>query len=646
MSGTLPSYVAAAETSVMAQNYHFKIPAGALGDALILMGNQIKIQIIAEASLTQGKSNQAIEGQYTLSAALERLLKGSGLAYRTYGQSIILYKLPVESNNGMTLGAVRVQGSADGYDDDASGDNSAYGGINGSRDVTATEGSKSYATNKVNIGGKTPTRLNEVTNAVSVLTEQRIEDQGIQSIDKALVSSTGITRLVSSSSGSPLYYSRGFAIDNIQIDGSAATNDSLRQLTNTDLSIYDSVQILRGADAFGNAGSSSNPAASINLVRKKPLDHDQVNFEVSGGSWDSYRGSIDVTGPITSGGAVRGRVIATGENSNKFYDNSKSENALIFGTLEAELDPNTVLTVGGSYQKQKLPIWPNGLPRFMTGEDLRLPRETSFIAPEGTQNFDTYELFAKLNHEFNEKWSWNSSITYKENTVDGQYGIFYTPYILSDGTALYGAVLNTLKNNVNNNKLLTWDTALSGQFMILDLPQKVELGFNSSNQKNKLSQEMITDRFRPWNIYTWQRSQLASSQMDPTNTTYTGNGFDNDFTYLNGYASFDFNIFPKLHFLTGLRWSYTDYNRNQLSGLYSDNVRTTVTKYKDTHWQVPSYALRYDFNKSWSAYAGYKNIYQPQAQYLTFDSKPLSPKEGNSKELGLKYTSPDNDLNA
>ena len=645
MAGTLPPCAWAAETPVMTQRYNFTIPAGALGDALILMGNQSKIQIITEASLTQGRSNQAINGQYTVSAALEKLLQGSGLAYRTYGQSVVLYKLPENANNEMTLGAVRVQGSADGYSDDAGGDNSAYGGINGSRDVTATEGSNSYATNKVNIGGKTPTRLNEVTNAVSVLTEQRIEDQGIQSVDNALERSTGITRLISGSGGTPLYYSRGFAIENVQIDGGAATNDYERQLTNTDLSMYDSVQILRGADAFGNAGSSSSPSGTINLVRKKPLDHNQLSFDISGGSWDSYRGSIDVTGPITSDGTVRGRAVVTGENTNKFYDNSESENALVFGTLEADLTPDTMLTVGGSYQKQKLPIWPNGLPRFITGEDLRLPRESSLITPDGALNYDTYELFAKLSHEFNKKWSWNSSISYKENTVDGQYGILYLSYIMPDGNVDGGGYLSTIKNNENKNKLLTWDTALNGQFEILGLPQKVEFGFNSSNQKYKSSQEQVGYSFDA-NIYTWQPSQAIASEIDPSNARYVAIDNDREYTYLNAYGSFDFNILPKLHFLTGLRWSYTDYNNSQLIAQpYYDYVGNTERKYKDTRWQVPSYALRYDLSRSWSAYAGYKNIYQPQAENLTASGEPLSPKEGNSKEIGIKYTSPSNDLN-
>lgn len=656
MGGALSSpYVFSAETSEISKSYNFNIPAGALGDALLAVGYQSKIQIIAETGLVQGLKNTAVSGQYTVSTVLDRLLQGSGLGYRNYGQNIILYKLPPNTDNEITLGAVRIQGSSEGSEQGSASGNSSgdsaesesYGGINGSRDVTATEGSKSYATNKVNIGGKTPTRLNEVTNAVSVLTNQRIEDQGIQSIDNALQRSTGITRLVDSV-GNPAYYSRGFSIDSVQIDGGAANGgDNSLQLSNTDLSMYDSVQILRGADAFGNAGASSSPSATVNLVRKKPLDHKQLNVELSAGSWDSYRGSVDVTGPIALDGAVRGRLIVTGENRNEFYDNSNKKNELIFGTLEADITPDTLFTIGASYQNQDLPFWSNGLPRYMSGDDLKLPRSTSLIMPYNRLNHETYEVFTKLSQKINKNWSWNSSLSYKESNQDGQSNSLTLRYIEPDGSVMGVAYLNSLRYKDNKNKLLSWDTAVNGQFDLFGLPQKVEIGFNSSKQNYNSLTEQVSDRFNGLNIFHLNRDQFVGSAFDPSNKSYNTVLNKRDTTYLTGYGSFDFNIVPKLHFLTGLRWSYTDFNLLGQQSVPSINYSGTFvhSTYKDIHWQVPAYALRYDFNQQWSSYIGYKDIYKPQADRVTADGKPMSPETGNSREVGIKYTSPKNDLN-
>ncbi|KAF1011189.1 MAG: Fe(3+)-pyochelin receptor [Acinetobacter bereziniae] len=655
MGGALSSpYVFSAEASEISKSYNFNIPAGALGEALLAVGYQSKIQIIAESHLVQGLKNTAVSGQYTVSTVLDRLFQGSGLGYRIYDQNIILYKLPPNADNEITLGVVRIQGSAEvseqgsisGTSVGGSSESERYGGINGSRDVTATEGSKSYATNQVNIGGKTPTRLNEVTNAISVLTNQRIEDQGIQSIDNALQRSTGVTRLIDQN-GNLSYYSRGFSIGNVQIDGGAANSDNDLQLNQTDLSMYDSIQILRGADAFGNAGSSSSPSATINLVRKKPLDHKQLNVELSAGSWDSYRGSVDVTGPIALDGSVRGRLIATGENRNEFYDNSNKKNELIFGTLEADITPNTLFTIGASYQNQDIPFWRNGLPRYMNGDDLKLPRSTSLIMPYNRPNNETYELFTKLNQKINKDWSWNSSLSYKESSYDGQTNTLTLNYIQPDGSVLEEAYLGSLRYKDDKNKLLSWDTAINGQFDLFGLPQKVEFGFNSSQQNYNSLTEQVTDIFQSVNIFNLNRDQLVGSAFDSSNKSYYLVSNKRDTTYLTGYGSFDFNIFPKLHFLTGVRWSYTDFNLlNHASAPAMNLDRDTAhSKYKDTHWQVPAYALRYDFNQQWSSYIGYKDIYQSQAGYITANGQPLAPQTGNSREVGIKYTSAKDDLN-
>ncbi|MFX4243377.1 TonB-dependent siderophore receptor, partial [Aliarcobacter butzleri] len=80
--------------------------------------------------------------------------------------------------------------------------------------------------------------------------------------------------------------------------------------------IYESIQVTRGSTGLTNG--SGNPAASINYIRKKPTKEFQGNAKVSYGSWDTYKGTIDISGGLNSNDSIRGRLIASyGEGDNQ-----------------------------------------------------------------------------------------------------------------------------------------------------------------------------------------------------------------------------------------------------------------------------------------------------------------------------------------
>ena len=76
----------------------------------------------------------------------------------------------------------------------------------------------------------------------------------------------------------------------------AMINSQVLFLGTPDLNEYDHIEVLRGADAlFAGAG---NPGGTVNLVRKHPLDTDELMFSSSAGSWGNVREELDVTGPL------------------------------------------------------------------------------------------------------------------------------------------------------------------------------------------------------------------------------------------------------------------------------------------------------------------------------------------------------------
>ncbi|RYM70449.1 TonB-dependent siderophore receptor [Serratia liquefaciens] len=635
----------AAETvSKSTETYDFNIPSGDLSDALITLSNQSKLQIFAPSSLTKDKKNAPVSGRLSVDSVMAKLLNGVPLAYRMVNSNtILIYPRPEKSTNekNVSLGAINIEG----------GSVAASGGGNGSKDVVATEGSNSYATNYVSIGSKAPQKYNEVTQSVSVLTQQRIEEQGIKSVEQALQNTTGVTRLQSAVDGSNVYYSRGFEIKNVTIDGgSAFSSEDNSILSNRDMSMYDSVELLRGADAFGNAGDSANPSGTINLVRKKPLDHNQLSFELSAGSWDKYRGSVDVTGPLVDDGKVRGRLVLTGEKSNNFYQNGYNNHSLAYGIIEADLTPNTLFTIGGSYSYTDRSLWTTGLPRYMDGGDLNLPRSYSLTAPDSNIRVNTREIFSKLSQKIGDNWTFNSQLTEIYTMTDGINDPIQFWDIDNNGfpSRTVSLSVHTKDSRASN---FTFDSSLNGNFDVLGLGQNIEIGFNYNKFTSKNINEQISDQSVKESIFDYDtNSRRAGNFARDANSinTYNESAIRRDNSTMSGYARVDLSPVDKLHLITGPRWSYVNSDLNQnINSYFSGTSYPSAfeTKYKDIYWNIPVYAVRYDFTPSWSGYASYTNVYEPQTELRTVNGSTLAPKKGNNQEIGVKYTNPKGTVN-
>jgi TonB-dependent receptor len=67
-------------TPALAQTKHFAIPAQSAGTAIGMLGRQGDVQIVATRATTQTKRTNAVYGDLTVSAALSRLLRDTGLA--------------------------------------------------------------------------------------------------------------------------------------------------------------------------------------------------------------------------------------------------------------------------------------------------------------------------------------------------------------------------------------------------------------------------------------------------------------------------------------------------------------------------------------------------------------------------------------
>ena len=195
---------------------------------------------------------------------------------------------------------------------------------------------------------------------MTVLTRQRMDDQQLTSVQSALEATTGITSRTLDSERVD-FFSRGFSIDSFQFDG--VPTIFVDGASFLDTAFYDRIEVVRGAT--GLLTGAGNPGASVNLVRKRPSYSFQAQASVSAGSWDNYRGMMDVSTPLTDDGRVRARVVGSYQDRHSWLDRYQQKKQALYAVIEADLTDNTTLSVGYDAQiiKPTGTTW-GGVPRW------------------------------------------------------------------------------------------------------------------------------------------------------------------------------------------------------------------------------------------------------------------------------------------
>ncbi|MBY8823332.1 TonB-dependent siderophore receptor [Sphingomonas colocasiae] len=671
----------------------FSIPAGDLRAALQAFSSSTGIQLVYSSDLVVGKRSSGVSGEMTAQAALARLLAGTGLSARMSGNSATITRAgaagEIAAQDGeRVLGPVRIEGDQGSPYFGGAGRAAGVNGVNGSRDITATEGTGSFTSGALTIGSKVAQSMKDVPQSISVLTSERLEQQNVTDFTTAMRQLPGITLVQGGSSMETQFLSRGFLINSIQIDGGAPLSMSfgLRDGYNPqiDMSIYDHVEILRGA--AGQFGAYGNPSGTVNLVRKKPLDHGQLTIDAQAGSWSNYRLVVDATTPLAFDGKLRGRLVTTYQDQRYFYDRAKLNKILIYGVTELDVTPTTLLTAGLNYTKQDTVPWIGGLPRYQTGADLKLPRSTSLVFPWNRWDFETRELFGTLEQKIGSEWLLKLNVTQNRQTsfrkTAGSEGAVNPVNGL--GPDMIGAYYDT------GSEQLSAEATLTGAFMLFGQRQEVTMGVNrvASDATDGFAYQALIlgasfNLYQPYAngpIYCGSGPAFCPAgtvnrtyppvnvlNFNPNDPIYTepraplasGRFLENGQVRSSAYLNLRLTAFDRLHLTTGLRWTREETNQIQQAlcvnlassgcvGKAIGDVRSEPLNrhYGSTDFSWPPAAnLSFDVTKALTVYAGYTDIYASQSQYRTVQETALAPVTGGNWEAGVKWAARDGKLN-
>lgn len=467
----------------------------------------------------------------------------------------------------------------------------------------------------------------EVPQAVSVITAERMREQGVVRLADALRNVAGVTR--SSTYGFfDSYQIRGYdaAYGSIFLDG--LTTASVAGAVN-EMAGLEQVEVIKGpASALFGA---SPLGGVINLVSKRPVAERFFEVGVATGSDDLFETTVDANGPLI-GDILLGRVNFVYRDGDDFVDFSHTQRVYVAPALTWNIAANTKLTLLGRYQRDRdnpwspVTAWGTILPSIH-GE---LPLSFSINgtgAQEAVINQTAQQIGYVFDHRFNDALSFSQTVRYERRKTYWDQWMFVAGFVDDNvvdgvqhgrvlGRYLYGPFWQTDKDFGADSRL-TWrfDTgSISHQLMAgVDYRRTSEQHVNGDSNFDPAANSL--DILNP--------DYSAPYVRDPTQA-YEGSGK----TRQTGFYLHDHvTLTDRLTLTLGGRWDEAK-SGEQTDSKFSPHIGGTFT--------VADGA---------SVYVSYSKSFTPTPSWQTdFTGALLPPETGENIEAGLKVQTLDGKL--
>ncbi|MEA5513949.1 TonB-dependent siderophore receptor [Nodularia sp. UHCC 0506] len=489
-----------------------------------------------------------------------------------------------------------------------------------------------YQVPNSSIGTRTDTPIIDVPQAIQVIPQQVIQDQGTRSVGEVLknTSSASTGRTPSQAQAlNPVI--RGFESGNILRNG---LRDETLRFT-SDISNVERVEILKGPASvlFGRG----DLGGVINLVTKQPLDRPYYGFEYQVGQFGLHRPTIDFSGPLDQNG-IAYRLNAGYQTAESFKKFENSESFFISPIVRLISNENTTLTANLEYLKYR---------NFQTAPDLpasgtvipnpngRVPRDANLGEPSlsETETFVT-RLGYQLDHRLNSNWSLKSELS--TSFLDIPKNTSITPIsnsVRADGLNNNGrTVRRFLLENPTNLSTFVLNNNLIGKFKTGSIEHNLLFGVEVSREQTKdqidFRQISAIDIFNP--VY---RPESVSSFVIP---------FGNIDTRKNSvgiYAQDQISLSQNIILVLGGRLDFSHQKYEDLLSA-SESFERNDTVFSPRVGVVikprENLSLYASYSQSFSPVIGRTRVLVNEQTGQSIIGEPFEPERGTQYEIGLK----------
>lgn len=598
-----------AQTQVASQAVRqYDIAAGPLETALNQLGREAGLLIAFGSATTEGLRSSGVQGSYTVDEALARVLAGTGLqAVRTAGGGYALRvaATPVASSDAsaselQTMAPIAIQARTDAED--------PWGKTSG------------YIARRASTATKTDATLLEVPQSVSVVTRERMDDQGVRTLNDAIQYTAGLrTNTAGANPADDSLSLRGFS----QFSG-AFYLDGMRLMPMGTLGFFgvepygaERVEVLKGPSSV--LYGQNAPGGIVNFVAKRPSAQSVRQVELMLGSYSRRQAAFDIGGPLADDASVQYRLVGLLRDADQQIDYMKDDRIYLAPSLKWAPNAHTSVTLLGFYQKNRAMQSSNVQWDALNGSNPngRLPL-TRFLGEPGFDGEQTevISLGYEARHAFDNGWTVRQNFRYLHADNHEQYMFRYGNLV--DNAISY----REIDSRDGRGGVYSLDTSLNGQFSTAALRHDVIAGIDYSRSNTAFNSYIVDgpdiDIYHPVYGAPLDLAGLSPDALRHEHNRQLG-------LYLQDRVAYGSWVLT-----VGGRHDWT--RQEQVNRLASP-VATTLRKPKAFTGRA---GITYLSASGLAPYASYTESFAPVSGADRFD-RPFEPETARQVELGVKY---------
>lgn len=425
---------------------------------------------------------------------------------------------------------------------------------------------RSYRSSTSTFGTKMQQAVIDIPQSVSTVTRELIQDKMEFTLKDAADNVAGVSQY----SGYDEYTIRGFRAENARnINGLRGYNVTY---TSPLLLNIERVEIIKGPTAtlYGNC----DPGGTINLVTKKPLSVNQAEFNLYGGSWQHFRATADVTGPVDQRKTLLFRLNAGYDDGNSFRDHVFSHTFMLAPSLSYIPNDKLQFSVDFSVSHTNS-VLDRGQPGFEGDNNLlATPISLTLVQPgdylhetdEATMASFTYKIAKNLSF-------YSGYLNYSTNQDIAGHG--FNGYISRDSVNLYYSRWHypTVTNSINNYFTYVFKTARVNHQLIGGY-DFVRSSVNLSQQYYELPGQFGTGRgiVGMFSLSNPQFIRRPVAQYLPSEYNNDASDVNDDVYHTQGAYAQDQASLGRWKLLIGLREEFYKGDENDSTGNLREHV--------------------------------------------------------------------------
>lgn len=474
----------------------------------------------------------------------------------------------------------------------------------------------------------------ETPQPIAIVTHEIIEQQQAKQLSDVLQNVNGMYVTSSRGNSQDSFGGRGFILgnDNIFKNGGRINSGVFPEVSG-----LERVEVLKGANAmlYGNTAAGG----VINMITKKPKFDFGGSVAMNAGSWNSYKPTVDVYGPLSKNIAFR--VNGAYENAESFRDVVKSEKFYFNPSFLFNLGSKSQLIVEADYLKNDF------TPDFGIGaienKDKSYSLNTGidkhvFLGTDWQyQNVQQASTTVTFNHQLSNKWTLNAIASYQNYTKD-YFSTERTSWTYAAPTSNRLSWTTPFNKTYNEQNYGSAQVNINGEFNTGTINHKVLVGADADySQSDAYAYNLIN---APKNILflddpsTWDNGSLAMPESTLNTNTRTTT------RRVGAYAQDLVSLTKEFKVLAGIRWSYIE-NMPSLKTTFPTGTvaqsKSVVPNSETSDMAIsPKLGLIYVPNDNLSVFATYTNSFAANTGVDAFTFESLRPSLVDQYEVGAK----------